>query len=528
MHAAARVRRGLLLGLLAAAGATAFATGPGEFTAQEAAGRRLFREGVGASGAELSARVGVAATLVSGRVVPCANCHGSDGLGRPESGVQPPVVTWSELTKSYGHRHDNGRSHPAFDAAAVLRAVTLGVDPAGNPLDRAMPRYALGRDDQDNLIAYLKRLEADLDPGVHAGRLRLGTLLPLSGPLAESGRLVQRVLEAYLADLNEAGGLYGRRLELVTTDAAAPRGEQAVRWREMLEGGDMLALLAPMTPGAEAELLQLAETHRVPLIGPLGPGAEPGETVPRYGFFVQAGLRDLVRTLVAYSSTLLVTAGKPVLLVAPDDAAHERLAAALRQQCQRTQCGAITAHRYRGDAFEAGSALDALRRSGAGVVHFLGAEGDLAAFLRAADARGDYPMVMLPGALGARAAVRAPAGFAGRILLAYPWAPDEALRTGSRFDAFRTRHALPAAGVATQLAAYASAALLVEGVRRSGRAVGRERLIESLESLRDFRTESAPPLSYGPDRRTGALGGHVVLLESGAQFRTVSAWQGLE
>lgn len=528
MRVAARVRRVLLHALLAAAVPASLAAGPAPFSEQELAGRRLFREGVGASGSEVSARVGVAATPVPGRVVPCAGCHGSDGLGRAESGVQPPVIIWSELTKPYGHRHDNGRAHPAFDAATVLRAVTLGSDPAGNPLDPAMPRYALGREDQDNLVAYLKRLETDLDPGVHADRLRLGTLLPLSGPLAENGRLAQRVLEAYLSDINEAGGLYGRRLELVTADAAAPRGDPAARWGEMMADGDLLALLAPLTPGAEDVVLQLAQTHRMPMIGPLGPGAQSGDTAPRYGFYVQGGLRDLVRTLVAYSSTLLVTAGKPLLLIAPDDAVHERLAAALRQQCQRAHCGPVTAHRYRADAFDVGLALDALRSSGAGVVHFLGAENDLATFLSAADARGDHPMVMSPGALGARAAVRAPAGFAGRILLAYPWAPDEALRAGSRFDAFRTRHALPASGVATQLAAYASAALLVEGVRRSGRDVGRERLVGSLESLRDFRTETAPPLSYGPDRRTGALGGHVVLLESGAQFRTVSAWQGIE
>jgi ABC-type branched-subunit amino acid transport system substrate-binding protein len=528
MRVAARVRRVLLQALLAAAVPASLAAGSAPFSEQELAGRRLFREGVGASGSEVSARVGVAATPVPGRVVPCAGCHGSDGLGRAESGVQPPAITWSELTKPYGHRHDNGRAHPAFDVPGVLRAVTLGTDPAGNPLDRAMPRYALGREDQDNLVAYLKRLEQDLDPGVHAQVLRVGTLLPLSGPLADSGRLVQRVLEAYLADLNEAGGLYGRRLELVAADAAAARGEHEPRWLERIDCGDMLALLAPMTPGAEAELQRLAETHRVPVVGPLGPGANPGDALPRYSFFVHAGLRDMVRTLVAYAAASLAAPGAPLLLVAPDDAAHEALAAALRSQCERARCGPIAAHRYRAGGFDAAAALGALRASGAGMVHFLGAEGDLAAFLRAADEEASYPTVLLPGALGARAAARAPAGFAGRIVLAYPWSPEEALRSGSRFDAFRTRHGLPAAGVATQAAAYASAALFVEGVRRSGRAVGRERLVESLQSLRAFRTEASPPLSYGPDRRVGALGGHVVALESGAQFRTVSAWQALD
>jgi hypothetical protein len=125
--------------------------------------------------------------------------------------------------------------------------------------------------------------------------------------------------------------------------------------------------------------------------------------------------------------------------------------------------------------------------------------------------------------------VRAPAGFADRIVLAYPSAPGEALRPGSRFEAFRVRHGLPAGGVATQAAAYAAAALLAEGVRRSGRAIGREVLVRELESLRDFRTDAVPPLSYGPDRRVGALGGHLVTPEAGGLgFRTVNPWLSLD
>ncbi|MDH5578648.1 MAG: ABC transporter substrate-binding protein, partial [Betaproteobacteria bacterium] len=196
---------------------------------------------------------------------------------------------------------------------------------------------------------------------------------------------------------------------------------------------------------------------------------------------------------------------------------------------ESARCGAVGAYRYPGGAFDAAAALATLRASGATLVHFLGAEDDLATFLAAADESGTHPTVLLPGALGARAAVRAPAGFAGRILLAYPSSPDEPLRAGGPFEAFRARHALPPSGVATQAAAYAAAALLAEGVRRSGRAVSRERLVASLEALRAFRTYASPPLSYGPDRRVGALGGHIVALEAdGAQFRTVNRWLPLD
>ena len=85
----------LLVALLGQAGLA-----PGlELTPEEAAGRRIYLEGVGSANGEISARVGAADTLVPARVMPCANCHGADGRGRPEGGVRPPDITWSRLTR---------------------------------------------------------------------------------------------------------------------------------------------------------------------------------------------------------------------------------------------------------------------------------------------------------------------------------------------------------------------------------------------------------------------------------------------
>lgn len=508
------------------------AAGAADLSASERAGRRLYHEGIGASGASVVATVGLDESRVPGHVVPCASCHGADGLGRSEGGVVPPVITWVELSKPYGHLHDNGRRHGPFDAAGLTRAVTLGIDPAGNPLERTMPRYALGRDDLANLFAYLRRLELDTDPGVHADALRLGTLLPAAGPLGDTGRLMQRVLDAYIADLNTAGGLYGRRIELVAPDYGGDRAATLARAKALMAEGDVLALVAPLVAGAEAELVSLAEEQRVPIVGPVGAGGlgvGSAEAATRYTFVLQAGLREQVRTLVAYAAGALALEGAPLTLVASAEPAYEPLAAALAAQCVRARCGRIAQQRYSAGGFDAGAAVAAHQASGARLLFFLGPEADLAALLRAAAERGVYPTVLLPGALGARAAVQAPAGFDGRLLLAYPSAPRAALASGGPFEAFRARHGLPTGQVAAQAAAYAAAALLGEGLRRSGRAVSREKLVAALESVRGLDTDAVPTLTYGPDRRIGAFGGVVVALDTaGRSFRPVSPWLPLE
>jgi len=72
---------------------------------------------------------------------------------------------------------------------------------------------------------------------------------------------------------------------------------------------------------------------------------------------------------------------------------------------------------------------------------------------------------------------------------------------------------LPGEHVQAQLAALAAAKLLVEGLRRAGRDLSRVRLIEGIEELFGFETGVTPPLSYGPNRRIGARGAHIIAVD---------------
>src|SRR5690606_12018807 len=76
----------LCMGLAAVVGAAA----AHELNAEEAAGQRIYRNGLSTSGGEIHARVGAGGTLLPASALPCAGCHGTDGRGRLEGGVAPP------------------------------------------------------------------------------------------------------------------------------------------------------------------------------------------------------------------------------------------------------------------------------------------------------------------------------------------------------------------------------------------------------------------------------------------------------
>ncbi|HJQ30549.1 MAG TPA: cytochrome c, partial [Pyrinomonadaceae bacterium] len=131
-------------------------------TPQERRGRAIYLRGESPSGREIGATVGELDVPAS--TVTCAGCHGTRGEGKTEGGVTAGDLTWANLTKPYGHTHPTGRKHGPFNEATFARAVSEGVDPSGNTMLTAMPRFRMSADDVADLLAYLKAIEHDRDP----------------------------------------------------------------------------------------------------------------------------------------------------------------------------------------------------------------------------------------------------------------------------------------------------------------------------------------------------------------------------
>ncbi|MBI2844737.1 MAG: cytochrome c [Armatimonadetes bacterium] len=91
----------------------------------------------------------------------CVDCHGPDGRGGylvPMTSQMAPDIRYSTLTSE---RHEEGEEmeHPPYTKALTRRAITRGLDPAGQPLDPAMPRWRMSEGDIDDLVDYLKTLD---------------------------------------------------------------------------------------------------------------------------------------------------------------------------------------------------------------------------------------------------------------------------------------------------------------------------------------------------------------------------------
>ena len=497
-----------------------------ELTPQEERGKQIYLTGESMTGQPIMATVGAAGIRVPASATPCAGCHGADGLGRPEGGVQPSKLLWSQLTKPYGGTSENGhRKFPPYDGRSLSRAILVGVDPAGNELDKAMPRFDIHPDDLADLVAYVKRLEHDTDPGVEPERLVLGTVVPDVGRIKPVGDAVVSLLEAYFDDLNRNGGLYGRRLALEVRRAGTEQQSLDLA-RELANSGEVFALLAPFTSGLDERFAEVAEESGVPVVGPITQNAPADAGLRDYTFYLLSGLAQQGRALVDYAMGRMPDPSMLGAVVYGDIDETAAMAQAMADQAESWGRERPPLHAYQPRQLDAGPLVEELRAGGVQYVFFAGGDAALDRFLGAADESGWTPFVFAPGQLAGRAAVQAPARFQGRLYLAYPSAPGDHSEVGQQeFQAFHARHELSRDHLYTQINAYTSARLMVEALRKAGRSVSRKGLLESLESFYGWESGFTPPLTYGKNRRVGARGAHVVTVDLSAKsFRSGSSW----
>jgi len=516
----------LIIWLLKVSLAAASAPSASRLTQQERRGKRIYLSGRSASGQEIKVLLGEESMELPATTMPCANCHGADGRGRPEGGLDPGDITWESLTKPYGHTHTSGRTHHAYTDHSLERAIMDGYDPAQNRLLAAMPRYRLSRDDLADLISYLKRLDADQDPGLTADCIKVGTILPSKGPLAELGQAIKWALTGYFDEINQHGGIYHRRLELQVLEVAESRAMTTAHVKRQLQEQEVFALVGALIAGDEKELAALVEDEEVPLIGPFALDPQIGFPLNRQVFYLFSGLKDQARALVDFAAPKIRAANHRLAMVYPENDIAAGAAEAVESQCQQSGWTMRAKVSYQPGRLDAAKLVQRLSQEEAEVIFFFGSGAEQQTFMQEAEKRRWAPHLFLLGSLAGREVLDAPLSFTNKIFLAYPSLPSDQTRAGiMEYRALLEKHKLPAQHLATQISALSAAKILVEGLKLAGKDLSREKLITALEGLYEFDTELTPRVTYGPNRRIGTLGAYVVALDvEKKRFIPVSAW----
>jgi ABC-type branched-subunit amino acid transport system substrate-binding protein len=495
-------------------------------TPQQRRGKQIYQQGASPSGKEILAYLGESSLEVPGNAMACANCHGLDGRGKPEGGITPSDLTWETLTKPYGVVHADGRKHPPYTERALELAIKRGTDPAGNKLQNFMPRYELSTEDLGDLIAYLRRLGKDRDPGISENKIVIGSVLPARGALGEMGQAIKAVNAAFFEELNNQGGVYNRHFDLKVVETGETPAETLANVERLLKDEQVFAMTGAFVAGSEKELLSLMGQQEVPSVGPFTLYPQTGSPLNRQVFYLLSGIEGQARALVDFAAKKPELKDSRILVLYPKTELNTGVVQAVKDQSRKARLSAPQSVEYLSGHFDAAATVKQYRTDERSVVFFLGSSDEAQNFMREAEKLSWFPALFLPSSGGGGGIFAAPTGFDGKVFLSFPTSPAAQNAEGIKeFQALAEKYKLPARHVAAQISAYSADKILVEALKRAGRDLSREKLIQALEGFYEYSTGLTPAISYSPNRRIGANGAYVVTINLKAkEFVPVSEW----
>ena len=320
--------------------------------------------------------------------------------------------------------------------------------------------------------------------GVTEKEILIGQFAATTGPAAQLGQRMQIGMQAYFSSVNAQGGVNGRSIKLITRDDGYEPEKAAAAVNALINEDKVFALAGSVgTPTGLAALPILTEAQ-VPLIGMFTGAQALREPFNRQVFHVRASYFDETERIVQHLTTL---GAKKIAVFYQNDAYGKAgLEGVIRALAKRQLKPVVTATVER-NSVDVAQSLENILKSEPEAVVQISAYKSCAAFIKQARSKGYGGQFFNVSFVGSRA-LADELGDAGQGVVISQVVPFPYAQSSTIVREYQQR--MTEAGHKdfdfSSLEGYLTARILVEGLRRAGKNLSREALINGLESIRDF------------------------------------------
>ncbi len=364
-------------------------------------------------------------------------------------------------------------------------------------------------------------------PGVTDTEVTIGITGPLSGPAAAWGTIAL-ASEAYAKHVNDQGGVHGRKLKIVLKDDGYNPGRAVANITEMKDS--VFLLLGTVGTAVLNASKDLVAEAGIPLVFPLGNvqvfAKQPKEKV-RTVFQSYPEYADETEFL-AQQAAKLEGVKKLGFFGQNDDYGKEGLEGVkrgLKKVPGTTLAGEVF---YEVTERELGTHALKMKESGAEAVILYSTAPHGAGLIKEMAKVGYRPKIFASFTLYDRDTMFRLLGdlwqgayFDTLVALRGEPAADKLIAVVTGIDPkLKGREGFCVQGAADIL-------MLVEGLKRAGRDLTREKFVKAMESVKDWTGDGLyPPMSFGPDRHHGLNAVRLVRAGKNAEEQPVpvSAW----
>jgi len=350
-----------------------------------------------------------------------------------------------------------------------------------------------------------------------ANAIVIGQSAPLSGANQQLGQDIRNGALAYFKKVNDAGGVHGRKLELVTLDDANDVKRAGENTKKLIEEQGVFALFGYASATLSRPALPFVEQYKVPFLHPFT-GADPMRVFNKFVYNVRASYADELEKIVGHFAPLGV---KRFAIVYYDDAVgRENLTAvdrALKKQNYETVSKAAFKDRAKPD-IEAGVKevakgspdvviLTTLYKATADFIK-LAVKSGMGAQMASNSFPGASPLANALGKEGPGVviAVDVPPYNHGTLPVVVEYRAAMEKLTGKKDFSF------------TSLEAYIGAKVLVEGLKRAGPKPTREVFMRALDAMSNYDA-GGYTVSFSPTNHNGSSYVELTFISKDGQIR---------
>ena len=352
-------------------------------------------------------------------------------------------------------------------------------------------------------------------PGVTPKTIVLGQSAAFTGPAAQLGIQMNAGTKAYFDYVNARGGVFGRKIELKTRDDRYEATLCVENTKKFIEEDKVFALVSYIgTPTTVAAMPVFTEA-KVPLIGPFTGAEALRSPVNRYIFNVRASYYDETEKIV---EQLVSTGNRKIAVFFQDDAYGQAGLKGVQIAMDKRNLKIAALGKVERNTVKVEDAVKAINAAEPDGVVMISAYTSITEFVRQMKKAGSSTQFHNVSFVGSKALADALKdeghGVAISQVVPFPWSPsvtivkeyqDVMTKAGNTDFNF------------SSLEGYIVGKVMVEGLRRAGKDLTREKLVAALEGMNNVDIGDFV-VSFSPTNHSGSKFVDLTMIGRGGKF----------
>jgi ABC-type branched-subunit amino acid transport system substrate-binding protein len=363
-------------------------------------------------------------------------------------------------------------------------------------------------------------------PGVTDTQIFIGTSCALGGYASFLGTQYSHGAEAFINDLNDKGGIHGRKIKLIVYDDQYDPAKCVANTQKLIGEDRVFMLFNYVGTPTSVKIIDIVNRAEVPTFGFFS-GAEALRTPFRpYMFHVRDSYYGEAEGAISYFVDRLGL--KNIAVMYQEDAFGQAVLEGVQYALKRRNMGTVATATFPRGTTNVENSLKVIKGSGADAVVIVGTYTPLAKFVSLSHKAGFTPYFHTVSFVGSEAYGKelvevykvAPAQYDKIIVTQVVPSPfDDSFPTVRHYRELIAKHFSPDQPNYVALEGFVNALVLSRVLEACGRELTREEFITALESIHNMDIGIGMPVTYGPLDHRGLEGTYYSKLTKDGTFR---------